>query len=125
MHDHQVFKDGREAYVWIYDPDPIKAFLIGLLLLFGMIALCTMRIWPRPLRIAFHYFGMSCGGFAATAICVMILRFVVFCLIWLLSMGKIHFWLLPNLTSDLGFFETFVPFYTYEFYYEKKVKKID
>ena len=32
MHDQQVFKDGEEYYVWIYDPVPLKTFFIGLLL---------------------------------------------------------------------------------------------
>ena len=32
MHDNQVFKDGDEVYVWIYDPVPFKTFFIGLLL---------------------------------------------------------------------------------------------
>ena len=32
MHDQQIFKDGDEYYVWIYDPVPLKTFLIGLLL---------------------------------------------------------------------------------------------
>ncbi len=32
MHDQQIFKDGDEVYVWIYDPVPFKTFCIGLLL---------------------------------------------------------------------------------------------
>lgn len=28
-------------------------------------------------------------------------------------MGKFHFWLLPNLTAECGFFESFVPAYEY------------
>ena len=31
-------------------------------------------------------------------------------------MGKLHFWLLPNLTADCGFFESFVPVYEYSVY---------
>lgn len=29
------------------------------------------------------------------------------------TMGKLHFWLLPNLTAECGFFESFVPAYEY------------
>lgn len=28
--------------------------------------------------------------------------------------GKHHFWLLPNLTEDCGFFESFKPFYSHK-----------
>jgi len=34
-------------------------------------------------------------------------------------MGKLHFWLLPNLTAECGFFESFVPGYEYVFYGDK------
>ena len=30
-------------------------------------------------------------------------------------MGRHHFWLLPNLTEECGFFESFKPLYTYEY----------
>lgn len=30
-------------------------------------------------------------------------------------MGKHKLWLLPNLTEDCGFFESFQPWYTYEY----------
>lgn len=30
-------------------------------------------------------------------------------------MGKHKLWLLPNLTEDCGFFESFRPWYTYEY----------
>ena len=32
---------------------------------------------------------------------------------WVLTIGRHHFWLLPNLTEDCGFFESFVPLYTH------------
>ena len=46
-------------------------------------------------------------------------------------MGKHHFWLLPNLTEDVGFFESFVPLYKHDYITEdskdgkKKKKKED
>lgn len=41
-------------------------------------------------------------------------RLILFCLIWLLTLGRHHFWLLPNLTEDVGFFESFRPLYKHE-----------
>ncbi|XP_023212021.1 translocation protein SEC62-like, partial [Centruroides sculpturatus] len=42
-------------------------------------------------------------------------RLAVFVIIWLVSFGKHHLWLLPNLTEDVGFIESFWPLYKYEF----------
>lgn len=43
-----------------------------------------------------------------------VLRFVVFCIVWVLSGSKHHFWLFPNLTEDVGFFASFWPLYKHE-----------
>ena len=40
-----------------------------------------------------------------------VFKYIIFAGVWLLTMGKIKFWLLPNLTEDVGFFDSFVPFY--------------
>lgn len=52
-------------------------------------------------------------------------RLVIFTLVWLFTFGKHHFWLLPNLTEDVGFFESFWPLYKYEYkgQVDKKKKK--
>ena len=39
----------------------------------------------------------------------------MFSVLWALSLGKHHFWLLPNLYAECGFFESFVPLYEYEY----------
>jgi len=38
-------------------------------------------------------------------------RIVIFAIVWLLTWGKLSFWLLPNLTEDVGFFDSFRPIY--------------
>jgi translocation protein SEC62 len=37
----------------------------------------------------------------------------LFGFVWAITAGKHHFWLLPNLTEDCGFFESFVPLYSH------------
>ena len=39
---------------------------------------------------------------------------VIFTIVWLCTFGKHHFWLLPNLTEDVGFFESFWPLYKHD-----------
>ena len=52
-----------------------------------------------------------------------LVRFILFCLIWLVTMGKHHFWLLPNLTEDVGFFDSFKPLYHHEMYDKESTDK--
>lgn len=40
---------------------------------------------------------------------------MLFAFVWGITIGRHHFWLLPNLTEDCGFFESFVPLYTHSF----------
>ena len=49
----------------------------------------------------------------------LLVRYIIFGVIWVLTIGKLHFWMLPNLTADCGFFESFVPAYDYEYFGEK------
>lgn len=44
-------------------------------------------------------------------IALTILRLIIFCLIWIITLGKHHLWLFPNLTEDVGFFASFWPLY--------------
>lgn len=38
----------------------------------------------------------------------------MFALVWLVTFGRHHFWILPNLTEDVGFLESFWPLYKHE-----------
>ena len=52
--------------------------------------------------------------FVYQSFCILPVRMVVFVIVWLLTIGKVSFWLLPNLTEDVGFFESFLPVWKYE-----------
>jgi hypothetical protein len=40
-----------------------------------------------------------------------LLKYVVFAILFFVTMGKLKLWIFPNLTEDVGFFESFVPMY--------------
>jgi translocation protein SEC62 len=50
MHFNQLFVDGLDAYVWIYDPIPAYYWLCGTLLVLGAIAICLFPLWPPSVR---------------------------------------------------------------------------
>ncbi|XP_055595608.1 translocation protein SEC62 [Uranotaenia lowii] len=115
MHPEQLFVDGHEAYVWLYDPIPMHYWIFGALLVVGAIVICLFPLWPPMLRKGVYYLSIAAAGFLVFILGLAVLRFVIFCLVWILTGGKHHFWLLPNLTEDVGFFASFWPLYDHEY----------
>lgn len=115
MHPEQLFVDGHEAYVWLYDPIPMHYWIFGALLVFGAIVICLFPLWPPLLRKGVYYLSIAAAGFLVFILGLAVLRFVIFCMVWILTGGKHHFWLLPNLTEDVGFFASFWPLYDHEY----------
>jgi len=114
MPDLQYFEDGNEVFVWIYDPVNAKNFIIGLLMVLGAIGLCMFPLWPDELRIGVYYLSLCAAGFVGFILSLVVIRLILFCCIWVLTIGHHHFWLLPNLTEDVGFFDSFKPLYHHE-----------
>ncbi|CAL1528642.1 unnamed protein product [Lymnaea stagnalis] len=133
MPESQFFEDGDEVYVWIYDPVNAKNFFIGLLMVLGAIALCMFPLWPEEVRIGVYYLSLAAAGFVGFILSLVVVRLILFCFFWVLTFGKHHFWFLPNLTEDVGFFDSFRPLYKHDVMgrdskavdIKKKKKKID
>lgn len=115
MHDTQVFYDSNDLYVWIYDPVPAKTFIIGLFLVLGAIAVCLFPLWPPEVKLGVYYLSLAGAGFIGVILSLCIVRMILFLVVWLLTFGKVSFWFLPNLTEDVGFFESFRPTYKCDF----------
>ncbi|KAF0309950.1 Translocation protein SEC62 [Amphibalanus amphitrite] len=110
MHLEQLFVDGTDAYVWIYDPIPTYYWLLGSLIVAAIVAVCLF-----PLEYV-YYLSLAAAGFLVVILVLAVVRVVVFCLLWLLTWGRHQLWLLPNLTEDVGFFASFWPLYQYEYH---------
>ncbi|KAL1488875.1 hypothetical protein ABEB36_014669 [Hypothenemus hampei] len=115
MHNDQRFVDSLDAYVWIYDPIPFHYWIIGALLVVGAIGICMFPLWPPIVRLGVYYISVAAACFLVSIILMAVLRLILFCLIWLVTFGKHHLWILPNLTEDVGFFASFWPLYKYEY----------
>uniref|UniRef100_A0A914DMZ3 Translocation protein SEC62 n=1 Tax=Acrobeloides nanus TaxID=290746 RepID=A0A914DMZ3_9BILA len=130
-HDSQVFIDSNDVYVWIFDPTPLYKKVIGLLMVLGTIAGCLFPLWPDWLRLGVYYVSVVGICLFGLLLGVALVRTILFGIIWAATMGRHKLWILPNLTEDCGFFESFQPWYTYEYCSgdekkdEKKPKKKD
>ncbi|UJR20831.1 hypothetical protein I4U23_023942 [Adineta vaga] len=112
LHGDQMFVDSpNDFYVWIYSPTTIKHYIIGGLLVIGCIGVCLFPLWPTQVRTGVYYLSITLASLLGALLSLAFLKYIIFAMIWLMTMGKIRFWFLPNLTEDVGFFESFVPLY--------------
>lgn len=125
MHLEQVFLDSKDAFVWIYDPTPWYYWVGGGAIVLITIAICLFPLWPPWMRLGVHYLSIAAAGFLVLIIVLAILKYIIFALLFLLSAGKLKFWIFPNLTEDVGFFESFWPIYDYTYIGDKKKKDKD
>jgi len=121
MHLEQIFVDSNEPYVWIYDPIPIRTWITGALMVVAAVLICLFPLWPQTIRHYIYYLSVAVAFFLVFIIGLAVFRLIFFVLVWILTLGRHHIWLLPNLTEDVGFFESFWPLYKYE--YKGKTKK--
>lgn len=116
MHMEQYFVDCNDAYVWIYEPIPVYYWFFGTLVVLGAIGVCLFPLWPLTIRHGVYYLSVAAAGFLVFILALAIIRMIVFCLLWVPTLGRCHLWLLPNLTADVGFFASFWPLYQYDYY---------
>ncbi len=81
----------------------------------GIIAICLFPLWPPMMRKGVHYLSIGAAGFLMLIFGLGLLKYAVFGLLFVLSGGKLRFWLFPNLTEDVGFLESFMPVYDYTY----------
>ena len=126
LHDDQAFIDSpNDFYVWIYSPTTIKQYILGALLVIGCIGVCLFPLWPAEVRTGVYYLSIVLASLLGLLLSLAVVKYIIFAGVWLLTMGKIKFWLLPNLTEDVGFFDSFVPLYLLDVTGKKKEAKTD
>jgi len=125
MHYDQVFLDGNDAYVWLYDPTPWYYYIAGTAIVLGIIAVCLFPLWPMEMRQGVYYLSVAAAGFLVFIIVLAIVKYIIFVILFIGTRGKLKFWIFPNLTEDVGFFESFVPAYVYTYDKPKKAKDSD
>merc|ERR1712156_549092 len=125
MHYDQVFLDGNDAYVWLYDPTPWYYYIAGTAIVLGIIAVCLFPLWPMEMRQGVYYLSVAAAGFLVFIIVLAIIKYIIFVLLFIFTAGKLKLWIFPNLTEDVGFFESFWPMYVYTYDRPKKEKDSD
>merc|ERR1712154_605629 len=115
MHLEQIFVDSSDAFVWLYDPIPWYYWLFGGGICLVGIMFCLFPLWPRVIRRGAHWLATAAVGFLIGVLILGILKYVIFAALYLLSARKFRFWIMPNLTKDVGFLASFWPLYEYTY----------
>ncbi|CAK9298915.1 unnamed protein product [Gordionus sp. m RMFG-2023] len=115
LHETQAFVEGNEQfYVWVYDPVPIKTWILGFFIVIGAIVICLFPLWPMAMRSGVYYLSLAGAGFLGVILFLALMRYVIFGAVWTMTLGTHHVWFLPNLLEDVGFVESFIPLYTHK-----------
>ncbi|XP_071841443.1 translocation protein SEC62-like [Apostichopus japonicus] len=113
--NEQLFVDGSDAYVWIFDPVKPAHYVYGLGLVIGAIAVCLFPLWPPWMRIGTYYLSVGGACLVGSIVVLAIVRTIIYGIVWGGTLGKVSWWLFPNLLADVGILESFQPIYSVEY----------
>lgn len=116
FNDLQTFEiETNDVYVWVFDPTPFWKQCVGVLIVLGTIGGCLFPLWPDWLRLGVYYLSLTGIILFGLFLGIALARTILFAIICVCSLGRHYLWVLPNLLEECGFFESFQPFYTYEY----------
>ena len=114
-HVKQIFRDGEDLYIWKYDPPSRSTYVIGFIVVLGAVAWTLQPLWPASTRVAMWYVAIVAAGLIGVLLALLIFRWFLYGLVLVVTMGKIHFWVFPNLNEEqYGFVDSFKPIYSIE-----------
>lgn len=107
-------------YVWLYEGSQWKNKLYAAGALVVILAVVFFPVWPYHLRLGVWYLSMGMLGLLGLFFGMAIFRLILFLITMFTTPPGL--WLYPNLFEDVGFFDSFKPFWAWH-EDEKAVKK--
>jgi translocation protein SEC62 len=101
--------DPESYYFWVYEGSQWRGLLIGAGVVFVTLAAVMFPLWPSLPRQGVYYLSLALLGFIGFIMGLGVLRAIIWVLLKL-SIGR-GGWLFPNLFADVGFIESFIPFW--------------
>lgn len=98
-------------YVWLYEGSQWKNKLYAVGALVLILAVVFFPVWPYHLRLGVWYLSMAMLGVLGLFFGMAIFRLILFLLTMFAAPPGL--WLYPNLFEDVGFFDSFKPFYAW------------
>ena len=99
-------------YIWLYEGPQWKQKLYAGGALILILAAVMFPLWPMKLRIGVWYLSMGALGLLGAFFAMAIFRLILFCAtVFTVPPGL---WLYPNLFEDVGFFDSFRPWWGWQ-----------
>ncbi|KIY68122.1 translocation protein [Cylindrobasidium torrendii FP15055 ss-10] len=110
-----------EYYAWFYEGSQWTNYLGGVALVVVMLAGVCFPLWPPVMRQGVWYLSVGALGLLGLLFVIAILRLIFYIITVLVASPGI--WVFPNLFADVGFIESFIPFWEWDLPKKKKGKK--
>ena len=107
-------QDAADAYhyVWFYEGAQWRQRAYALAALLAVIAIVLFPLWPFWARKGVWYLSMGCLGLVGAFFGLAIVRMIIF--VFTVTLGpKPGIWIYPNLFEDVGFFDSFKPWWAW------------
>ncbi|CAI8055872.1 Translocation protein SEC62 [Geodia barretti] len=115
IHQKQQFRDSDDLYIWKYNPPSTSTYVIGFVVVLGAVAWTLQPLWPASTRVAMWYVAMAAACVIGVLLVLLVLRWFLFGIVVVATLGKVHFWVFPNLNEEkYGFVDSFKPIYSIE-----------
>jgi translocation protein SEC62 len=101
----------NEYYLWFYKKTNPWDRLMGIGILIAVFTIVLFPLWPLFMRKGVWYLSMALLGFVCLIVIIAIIRLILFCLTYFITPPGL--WLFPNLFEDVGFLDSFKPFYAW------------
>jgi len=106
-------------YVWLYEGPQWKKKVYAGLALIAVMTVVLFPLWPLFMRQGVWYLSVGAMGLLGAFFAMAIFRLILFCVtLFAVPPGL---WLFPNLFEDVGFFDSFKPWWGW--HPENKKKK--
>jgi len=100
-----------DLYIWTEEKTNYMAIVIAVLIIMGIFMIVMFQMWPMWLKRMVSYIRYPIFAFIGFLAVMAIVRIVVFGITYFSHPPGL--WVLPNLFADCGFFESFVPAYSW------------
>lgn len=98
-------------YTWFYEPVPMITYAYAALALLAIFAIVCFPLWPMKMRVGVWYLSMGLVGLLCAFFVIAIIRLILFIITYFVASPGI--WLFPNLFEDVGFVDSFIPFWNW------------
>ncbi|GAK64549.1 translocation protein [Moesziomyces antarcticus] len=120
INQQQLFKSELH-YVWLFEGSQLGLKLAGVGMVAVMLAGVMFPLWPTSMRLGVWYLSVAALGLIGLFFAIAIVRLIF----WLITIvvAKPGIWIFPNLFEDVGFVDSFIPFWAWDVPPAPKKKK--